>query len=106
MPKLGQSWLPVFWQRWAIIRWWRQKSPKPLPIIASLQRKGDVYKRQGVERIPAVGEPFDPKWHEAIGQVPVEAEEQVDTVVEEIRPGYKIGDKLIRVAMVRVGTKA
>ena len=66
----------------------------------------DVLAAKGVEKIPAVGEPFDPKWHEAIGQTPVEAEEQVDTVVEEIRPGYKIGDKLIRVAMVRVGTKA
>ncbi len=54
---------------------------------------------KGVERIPALGEDFDPNWHEAIGQTPVEDEAQVGKV------GYRIGDKLLRVAMVQVGSK-
>ncbi len=60
---------------------------------------------KGVEKIPAVGEPFDPNWHEAIGQVPVEDEAQAGTVIAEIQSGYRIGDKLLRAAMVQVGSK-
>lgn len=60
---------------------------------------------KGVERIPAVGEAFDPNWHEAIGQVPVEDEEQAGKVVAEIQSGYRIGDKLLRASMVQVGCK-
>lgn len=60
---------------------------------------------KGVERIPAIGEDFDPNWHEAIGQTIVEDEALVGKVTEEIQSGYKIGDKLLRVAMVHVGAK-
>ncbi len=60
---------------------------------------------KGVERIPALGEDFDPNWHEAIGQTPVEDEAQVGKVTAELQAGYRIGDKLLRVAMVQVGSK-
>jgi len=60
---------------------------------------------KGVERIPAIGEDFDPNWHEAIGQTPVEDEALVGKVTEEIQAGYRIGDKVLRASMVHVGAK-
>ena len=54
---------------------------------------------QGLAEIKAKGEPFDPYFHEAVGQV--EGEEGV--VVEELRKGYKFKDKLLRPSMVMVG---
>ena len=54
-----------------------------------------------VTAIPTVGEPFDPRVHEALGQV--EREDLPDEhVAEEIRRGYKIRERLLRPAMVRV----
>ncbi len=66
---------------------------------------GELLIGKGVERIATVGEPFDPKWHEAIGQTPVADDAQVGMVTEEIQAGYKLGGKLLRVAMVHVGAK-
>ncbi|HSX44409.1 MAG TPA: nucleotide exchange factor GrpE [Candidatus Saccharimonadales bacterium] len=57
----------------------------------------------GVERIKTVGEVFDPHYHEAIS---VEDEGgTVEVVSEELQPGFKIGDDIIRHAMVRVKTE-
>jgi molecular chaperone GrpE len=58
-----------------------------------------VLESQGLVEIKAMGECFDPCWHEAAGQL--EGEEGI--VVEEIRKGYKFRDKLLRPAMVMVG---
>jgi molecular chaperone GrpE len=55
----------------------------------------------GVEPVPTVGERFDPHIHEAV--VTEETDEfEPDTVMEEMRRGYRLGDKLIRPAMVKV----
>lgn len=54
-----------------------------------------------VTRIPAVGQPFDPELHEAIVQTPVEGTEP-GTVLEEIEAGYRMGDRVLRPAKVRV----
>ncbi len=54
-----------------------------------------------VNAIPAVGEAFDPRVHEALGAV--ERDDVPDQhVAEEIRRGYKIREKLLRPALVRV----
>jgi molecular chaperone GrpE len=54
-----------------------------------------------VTAIPTVGEEFDPRVHEALGSV--EREDLPDQhVAEEIRRGYKIRERLLRPAMVRV----
>ena len=54
----------------------------------------------GVERIKTVGERFDPVLHEA---VTMEEGDGVDEIVsEELQAGYKVGDEVIRHAMVRV----
>jgi molecular chaperone GrpE len=54
----------------------------------------------GVERIKTVGEVFDPRLHEAVSME--EGEGQVEVVFEELQPGYRLGDNVIRHAMVKV----
>jgi molecular chaperone GrpE len=63
-----------------------------------------VLERLGVEVVPTVGRPFDPHFHEAIATEPTD-EFPPDTVTQEVRRGYRLGDKLIRPAMVKVATK-
>ena len=53
----------------------------------------------GVERIKTTGEPFDPLLHDAVSTEEGEGEEIVS---EELQSGYKIGNDVIRHAMVRV----
>ena len=59
-----------------------------------------VLGRLGLEPIPALGRPFDPALHEAIGEEASELEP--GTVVAEVRTGYRIGDRVVRPALVRV----
>ncbi len=60
----------------------------------------------GAERIAVVGQPFDPRIAEAVDTVAVADEAQDGAVVQEIRPGYRIGDRVLRPARVRVGRLA
>lgn len=54
----------------------------------------------GVERIKTVGELFDPHLHEAVSMEDGDGDKEV--VSEELQPGYRLGDDVIRHAMVRV----
>lgn len=54
----------------------------------------------GVERIKTVGEHFDPTLHEAVSMEEGEGDQEI--VSEELQAGYKMGDDVIRHAMVRV----
>jgi molecular chaperone GrpE len=63
-----------------------------------------VLEALGVKPIIAVGEPFNPHIHEAVATEPTE-EFEPDTVVQEIVAGYRLGDKLIRPALVKVATR-
>ena len=58
----------------------------------------------GVKPVPAVGEPFDPHIHEAVVMEATDDFEP-DTVMQEIVAGYRLGDKLIRPALVKVATR-
>lgn len=61
----------------------------------------DALQKMGVQRVAAAGQPFDPRMHEAIEVV--ESNQVPDHyVLEELQPGYKIKDRLLRPAMVRV----
>lgn len=60
---------------------------------------GDI----GVERIKTVGEVFDPNLHEAVHME--EGEGQVEVVCEELQPGFKLGEEVIRHAVVKVKTE-
>ncbi len=60
----------------------------------------DALSRLGVERIESLGQPFDPSVHEAVQQV--ESDAPAGSVVVEMVPGYRLGGKLLRAAMVAV----
>ncbi len=57
----------------------------------------------GVARLDALGDAFDPSRHEAVATVPVTDADQDGRVTGVIRPGYSIGDEVLRPAMVAVG---
>jgi molecular chaperone GrpE len=59
-----------------------------------------AFRELGVERIKTVGEHFDPKLHEAVHMEDGDGHNEV--VCEELQPGYKLGDEVIRHAMVKV----
>lgn len=62
----------------------------------------DQLKDQGIERLTRCGRTFDPHLEEALEAVAV-GEDQDNLVLEEIEPGYILGEKLIRPAKVKVG---
>lgn len=70
-------------------------------ITMVLKQFQDTLKRLGIERVVAVGQPFDPNLHEAIQQLAT-AEFAPGTVAAEVQGGYRFGEKLIRPAMVVV----
>jgi molecular chaperone GrpE len=61
----------------------------------------DALAKLGVRPIPAKGEPFDPRFHEAVEMVETDAAAD-DHVLDELQRGYKLKDRLLRPAMVRV----
>jgi molecular chaperone GrpE len=60
----------------------------------------DILTSEGLVPIEPVGKPFDPYIHEALGHVETDALE--GTVVEEVRKGYRLHDRVIRPALVTV----
>jgi molecular chaperone GrpE len=61
----------------------------------------DALRQLQVVPVATMGEEFDPRYHEALGSV--ERDDLPDhTVAEEIRRGYKLRDRLVRPALVRV----
>ena len=66
-------------------------------FVAALQK-------HGVEPISALGQPFDPNFHEAIMQQP-DAFHPEGTVVNEFARGYKLGDRVIRPSKVAVSIR-
>jgi molecular chaperone GrpE len=66
-----------------------------------LKQMEDALKGLNVQPVETVGTQFDPRIHEALGSI--ETKEFPDhQVLEEIRRGYKIRDKLLRPALVRI----
>lgn len=57
--------------------------------------------RNGVLRIEALGQPFDPDLHEAVAHEET-GEHEAPVVVEELRAGYRLNSKVIRATMVKV----
>lgn len=66
-----------------------------------LRKLNRILESINAERIPAVGEPFDPNVHEAISMEPSD-EYESGTVSRELQAGYRIGDRVIRPALVCV----
>jgi len=59
----------------------------------------DVLGKHGLDEMKCVGETFDPNFHEAI----VQQEGAEDVILDEVRKGYKLKDKLLRAPQVVVG---
>lgn len=64
----------------------------------------DSLTKLGLEQIKSVGEQFDPNLHEAVMQTQTE-EYPEETIIKELQKGYKLGDKVIRPALVDVAVK-
>ena len=60
-----------------------------------------LLEKNGITRIPALGERFDPNRHQAMFEVP-SGDVPAGTVVEVMQDGYQIGDRVLRAAMVGV----
>lgn len=60
-----------------------------------------VLKAEGLEEMNSVGQPFNPEFHQAIMQVESDEYEE-GIVVEEVQKGYKLKDRVLRPAMVKV----
>jgi molecular chaperone GrpE len=57
---------------------------------------------QGLEQVAETGVPFDPNVHEAVQQRSADEPRDEPVVAEVLRPGYRIGDRVLRAAMVVV----
>jgi molecular chaperone GrpE len=60
----------------------------------------------GVTRLNPIGEPFDPARHEAVSTVPAASADEEGRVGAVVRPGYRIGDEILRPAQVAVARKS
>ena len=60
-----------------------------------------LLERNGITRIAAIGERFDPHRHQAMFEVP-DPTMPAGTVVEVVQEGYQIGDRVLRAALVGV----
>lgn len=65
----------------------------------------DTLGKLGIERVKALGEPFDPSVHEAIQHLE-SAEHPAGVVLAEVQPGYRQGERLLRPALVVVSRGA
>ena len=63
----------------------------------------EALKKHGIEKLPGKGEPFNPDYHNAVAKI-VDATLNSETVVEEFVAGYKIGERVLRTSMVKVGS--
>jgi molecular chaperone GrpE len=67
----------------------------------SVRKLEDALRAHGLEAIEAVGKQFDPSVHEAIGHEE-SSDHPEDTVIQVLRPGYRIRDRVVRPALVKV----
>ena len=70
-------------------------------IQMTMNQLEDIFAKLGVSAIEAVGQPFDPAVHNAVMHVDDESLGE-NVVAEELQKGFKLGDKVIRFAMVKV----
>jgi molecular chaperone GrpE len=76
-------------------------------LVAGIEATGreldSVFQRHGISRVDSVGQPLDPNRHQAMVEIPSDAEP--GTIVQEMQPGYMIKDRLLRPALVGVAKK-
>ena len=81
--------------------------PGAAPVVSGVVLDRDRFLaalvREGVTRIDPTGQPYDPNVAEAVGVAPVSDPAKVSTVVQVLRAGYAIGERVVRPARVVVG---
>lgn len=88
-----------------------QKALEGVDDCAKIKESFDLIQKQvyetltkmGLEEIKAIGEEFDPNFHEAVMQTPT-SDYPEHAVIAELRKGYKYGDKVLRPTMVNVAS--
>ena len=65
------------------------------------RQMAELVRKRGVKPIPTIGTDFDPRFHQAVVHE-VSAEHREGEVMEELRRGYMLGDRLLRAALVKV----
>ena len=70
-------------------------------VEMTMNQLKEVLAKLGIEEIPALGESFDPNFHNAVMHVDDESAGE-NTIVEVFQTGFKAGDKVVRLAMVKV----
>lgn len=78
-----------------------QEHLKDPGLDLAIKQLKDGLKESGVAETNSIGVEFDPEGMECLELV----EGSEDMVIDEVRKGYQLGDKVIRTALVRVGTK-
>lgn len=63
----------------------------------------DILENKNIKPMENLGKPFNPEEHESVGEAEVDKEENDNIIMEEIRKGYKMGDKIIRPSKVKIG---
>ena len=63
----------------------------------------DALSKLGLEVIETEGKEFDPNFHDAVMQTPT-SEHSENIIINELQKGYKMGDKVLRPALVNVAT--
>ncbi len=67
------------------------------------QKLHNVLRQLGLEPMDAQDQPFDPEWHEAVAEIPVQDEGAKGKIIDTIEKGYLLGGKIIRHAKVVIG---
>lgn len=70
-------------------------------VVRIVQQLEDTLMEMGIEKIKTVGEKFDPAIHEAVETVE-SAEAESGKILEEVQSGYRLNNKIIRPAKVKV----
>ena len=73
-------------------------------VEMTLKKMYTTLGQEGLARIEAVGKPYDPKLHEVVIKVPTRNHEE-NVVIEEVRKGYLLRDKVIRPSIVKITTR-
>ncbi len=72
-------------------------------VQLTLEQLRKTLERFGVLPVAAVGEPFNPDHHEAMGQME-SSDQPPNTVVQEMQKGYTLNERLLRPALVMIAT--
>lgn len=75
-------------------------------VEMTLRHLKEVLTREGLIPVAALGQPFNPEFHEAVAREETTEPDKINLVVEEFRRGYTLHGKLLRPAMVKVAVAA